>query len=74
MFAVRNFLIDPLIERLLLFDFNNDIQIGNDLRGSEYDGPPDVDGVIFTIYELLTFDRSFRAGKPFWKHKVGPIE
>jgi hypothetical protein len=74
--AARNFLIDPQTQRLLLFDFNNCMQIGNVTSHPRIAswGPPDVDGVIFTIYELLTFDKSFRNGKPFWLHQVGPIE
>ena len=74
--AARNFLIDPQTQRLLLFDFNNCMQIGNATSHPRIGswGPPDVDGVIFTIYELLTFDKSFRTGKAFWQNEVGPIE
>ena len=72
--AARNFLIDPRTKRLLLFDFNNSIQIGNSSRIRKFDGPPDVDGVIFTIYELLTFDKSFREAQVYWEHDVSPIE
>lgn len=73
--AARNFLIDPQMKRLLLFDCNNGIQIGNNpVKNPHFDGPPDVDGVIFTIYELLTFDKSFRDSKVFYRHEVSPIE
>jgi hypothetical protein len=72
--AARNFLIDPQTKRLLLFDFNNGMQIGDTSKNPEFLGPPDVDGVIFTIYELLTFDTSFRDGKAYWLHEVSPIE
>ena len=33
-----------------------------------------MDGVIFTIYELVTFDKSFREGIVYWKHDVRPVE
>lgn len=72
--AARNFLIDPQTERLLLFDFNNTIQIGDASNNSKWNEPSDVDGVIFTIYELLTFDKSFRADKVYWECEVSPIE
>jgi Protein tyrosine and serine/threonine kinase len=72
--AARNFLIDPQTQRLLLFDFNNCMQIGDVTVNQDSWGPPDVDGVIFTIYELLTSDKSFRNGMAFWRHEVGPIE
>lgn len=72
--AARNFLIDPQTQRLLLFDFNNCMQIGDLSKNSDYYGPPDVDGVIFTVYELLTFDKSFRNCKAYWEHEVSLIE
>lgn len=61
--AARNILIDPQTHRLLLFDFNNAMQIGDTSRNPEFFGPLDMDGIIFTIYELLTFDKSFRERK-----------
>jgi hypothetical protein len=72
--AARNFLIDPQTKRLLLFDFNNGMQIGDPSQNPKFVGPPDVDGVIFTIYELLTHDKSFREGQVYWQHDVTPIE
>jgi Protein tyrosine and serine/threonine kinase len=72
--AARNFLIDPQTQRLLLFDFNNCMKIGDVTVNQNFWGPPDVDGVIFTIYELLTFDKSFRDNMPFWRHEASPIE
>jgi Protein tyrosine and serine/threonine kinase len=72
--AARNILVDPDSKQLLLFDFNNAMQIGSSPKNSQFDGYPDVDGVIFTIYELLTIDMSFRERKVFWEHDVSPIE
>lgn len=72
--AARNFLIDPRTKRLLLFDFNNAMRIGDATQNPKFLGPPDVDGIVFTIYELLTFDKSCRACKPCWLHEVSPIE
>jgi hypothetical protein len=72
--AARKFRINPQTQKLLLFDFNNGIQIGDRSQTSGLDGPADVDGVIFTIYELLTFNKSFREGKAYWRHEVSPIE
>ena len=64
--AARNFLLDSQTKRLLLFDFNNGMQIGDPTKIPKFFGPPDMDGVIFTIYELLTFDKSFRNGQVHW--------
>jgi hypothetical protein len=72
--AARNFLIDPQTHRLLLFDFNNCMQIGDLREPRKFWGSPDVDGVIFTIYELLTFDKSFRNCTAYYEHEVGPVE
>jgi Protein kinase domain len=73
--AARNFLIDPQTQRLLLFDFNLCMQIGDATRQiRKFWGPPDVDGVIFTIYELLTFDKSFRSSTVYHQVEVGPVE
>jgi serine/threonine protein kinase len=63
--AARNFLIDPETQQLLLFDFNNGMQIEDSSKTPQCHGPSDMDGVIFTIYELLTFNKSFREDKTY---------
>lgn len=72
--AARNFLIAPQTQKLLLFDFNNTMQIGDPSKNPKFNGPSDVEGVIFTIHELLPLDKSFKKGKAYWQHEVGPIE
>ncbi|KAI3527552.1 hypothetical protein CSPX01_16873 [Colletotrichum filicis] len=55
--AARNLLVDPSTDSLQLFDFNFSGRIG----GPCYiENRNDVNGVIFTLYEIITRDDHFR--------------
>ncbi|KAK2858383.1 hypothetical protein FQN49_004791 [Arthroderma sp. PD_2] len=69
-FAPRNILIDPTTQDLKIFDFDRSAQIGG--QGS-MEGCNDVDALIFTIYEALTLDESFREEPP-WEQDVSQVE
>lgn len=56
--ALRNLLVDEDADSLLLFDFNFAARIGEP-RYSE--SRNDINGVIFTMYELITRDDAARA-------------
>ncbi|EFE40463.1 hypothetical protein TRV_04794 [Trichophyton verrucosum HKI 0517] len=68
--APRNILIDPTTQELLVFDFDRSGQIGG--KGASR-GCNDVDALVFTIYETLTLDESFREGLP-WEQDVSKVE
>ena len=55
--APRNLLVDPETRQLLLFDFD---WVGCGKRGL-LDNRTDVDGVIYTLYELITNDTHFTS-------------
>ncbi|KAI0967061.1 hypothetical protein F4678DRAFT_258311 [Xylaria arbuscula] len=55
--AARNLLVDPSTDALMLFDFNYSGRIGDMGYCEDRD---DVKGVIFTLYEIITLDYSFR--------------
>lgn len=55
--AGRNIAVDPVTEKIQLFDFELSARLGT----TEVDKHrSDIDGVIFTIYEILTLDEHFR--------------
>ncbi|SPJ82325.1 uncharacterized protein FTOL_09730 [Fusarium torulosum] len=56
--ALRNLLINDLTDSLMIFDFNFSARIG-DLGFSQ--ARNDVDGVIFTVYELITGHYELRS-------------
>ena len=49
-------MIDPRTNNVMLLDFDKAIQIG---VGREITNFNDIDGVIFSIYEILTFDTKY---------------
>ncbi|EHK46941.1 hypothetical protein TRIATDRAFT_45984 [Trichoderma atroviride IMI 206040] len=55
--ATRNLLIDPKTDALMLFDFNYCGQIGGIGYGEDRN---DVQGVIFTLYDIITGDTHFQ--------------
>ncbi|KAI9833445.1 MAG: hypothetical protein M1819_003603 [Sarea resinae] len=68
--APRNLLIDPTTNTLKLFDFDRAAKIGT---VSKTHNQNDVDGVIFTLYEILTLDHQYRD-IPFWEQDVTKVE
>ncbi|KAG8156761.1 hypothetical protein KVR01_013366 [Diaporthe batatas] len=61
--APRNLLVDEATDNIMLFDFNFSARIGDTEFGkgaSFYEERDDVKGVIFTLYEIITRDESFR--------------
>ncbi|MCJ1369124.1 hypothetical protein MMC20_000332 [Loxospora ochrophaea] len=55
--APRNLAIDPITNKLKLFDFDQAARVGSNEEEEERN---DVKGVIFTVYELITLDDHFR--------------
>jgi hypothetical protein len=55
--APRNLLVDPETDNLLLFDFDRAARIG---QPSCFPERNDVNGVIFTLYEIVSQDDHFR--------------
>lgn len=55
--APRNILLDPATDNLYVIDFGLAEFIGSD---REYKPRNDIDGVIYTLYEILTHDETFR--------------
>ncbi|CAJ0547464.1 Ff.00g042180.m01.CDS01 [Fusarium sp. VM40] len=68
--ALRNLVIDDLTDSLMIFDFNFSARIG-DMGFSQ--ARNDVDGVIFTIYELITGHDELRSVE-HEKQNVSDIE
>ncbi|KAH6957297.1 hypothetical protein DER45DRAFT_485935 [Fusarium avenaceum] len=68
--ALRNLVIDDLTDYLMIFDFNFSARIG-DLRFSQ--ARNDVDGVVFTMYELITRHDKLRSVE-HEKQNVSDIE
>uniref|UniRef100_A0A8H7NKI5 non-specific serine/threonine protein kinase n=1 Tax=Bionectria ochroleuca TaxID=29856 RepID=A0A8H7NKI5_BIOOC len=68
--APRNLLVGCDADDLLLFDFNYSACIG---EGDAGPARNDVKGTIFTVYELITRDDSFRQ-KPFWEQNSVDVE
>ncbi|UZP37815.1 hypothetical protein NXS19_005631 [Fusarium pseudograminearum] len=68
--ALRNLLIDDPTDSLMIFDFNFSARIG-DLGYSQ--ARNDVDGVLFTVYELITGDYELRSVE-HEQQKVSDIE
>ncbi|TVY39865.1 hypothetical protein LOCC1_G004302, partial [Lachnellula occidentalis] len=66
----RNLLVDPVTESIQLFDFDRAAKIGSEEAEERRN---DVDGVIFTIYEILTLDDHFRT-IPFDQQDVKEVE
>ncbi|TVY13217.1 hypothetical protein LARI1_G008264 [Lachnellula arida] len=66
----RNLLVDPVTENIQLFDFDRAAKIGSQGEDRRRN---DVDGVIFTIYEILTLDDHFRT-IPFDQQDVKNVE
>lgn len=56
--APRNLLVDGTTDSLLIFDFNFSARIGEPGYSQSRN---DVDGVLFTMYELITRDYTLRA-------------
>lgn len=55
--ALRNLLVDPETDNLLLFDFDRSARIG---QPSCFPERNDVNGVIFTLYKIISQDDHFR--------------
>ena len=68
--APRNILIDPSTDNLMLFDFDRAVRVGSP---EEYPERNDVKGVVFTLYEILTYDNQVR-NVPHGEQDVGKIE
>ncbi|OBT70068.1 hypothetical protein VE03_00444 [Pseudogymnoascus sp. 23342-1-I1] len=68
--AGRNLAVDPITEKIQLFDFELAAKFGS-TEASRFRN--DVDGVIFTVYEILTLDDHFRR-IPLDEQDVKPIE
>ncbi|KFY60369.1 hypothetical protein V496_05350 [Pseudogymnoascus sp. VKM F-4515 (FW-2607)] len=68
--AGRNLAVDPVTEKIQLFDFELAAKIGS-AEESPYRN--DVDGVVFTVYEILTRDDHFRT-IPHWDQDVKAVE
>lgn len=68
--AGRNLVVDPVTEKIRLFDFELSAKIGGPGVDKHRN---DIDGVIFTIYEILTLDDRFRS-IPHWEQDVKAIE
>jgi Protein tyrosine and serine/threonine kinase len=68
--AARNLLIDPSTDNLLLFDFHFATRIGSP---DEISARNDVKGVIFTLYDVLTYNNQIR-NVPHEEQDVGKIE
>lgn len=68
--ALRNLVIDNLTDSLMIFDFNFSARIG-DVRFSQ--ARNDVDGVLFTVYELITGHDELRSVE-HEKQNVSDIE
>lgn len=67
--APRNLLIDPETQNILLFDFDWVACEKKNLL----DGRGDVAGVVFTLYEFITGDRSF-TNIPHWERNVETVQ
>lgn len=62
--APRNLLVDEATDNIMLFDFNFSARIGVPERGKGmpfFEDRDDVKGVVFTLYEIITRDDSFRS-------------
>ncbi|KAK5213079.1 hypothetical protein LTR41_002027 [Exophiala xenobiotica] len=57
--APRNLFVEPLTNNLVVIDFGLATHIGSE---HEHQQRNDVDGVIYTLYEILTHDEHFRDG------------
>jgi serine/threonine protein kinase len=68
--APCNLMIDPQTNNLILLDFDKAIQIG---LGKEIANFNDIDGVIFSIYEILTFDTKYQKIE-YWDLDVSEVE
>ncbi|OBT58846.1 hypothetical protein VE04_00847 [Pseudogymnoascus sp. 24MN13] len=68
--AGRNIVVDPVTEKIRLFDFEFAAKIGSP-GVIKYRN--DIDHVIFTIYEILTLDDQFR-NIAFWDQDVKAVE
>lgn len=67
--APRNLLIDPDTNNILLFGFNWAAQGKKHLLN----GRDDVDGVVFTLYELITNDTHFTS-IPHWDRNIDMVQ
>jgi len=67
--APRNLLMDPETQKILLFDFDWAACGKKNLL----DGRDDVSGVVFTLYELITGDRSFTR-IPHWDRNMDMVQ
>lgn len=68
--APCNLMIDAQTNNLILLDFDKAIQIG---AGKEVANFNDIDGVIFSIYEILTFDTKYQK-IDYWDLDVSEVE
>jgi serine/threonine protein kinase len=68
--APCNMMIDPQTNRLMLIDFDKAIQIG---VGKEIANFDDINGVIFSIYEILTFDTKYQK-IDYWDLNISEVE
>lgn len=62
--APRNLLVEEAADKIMLFDFNFSARIGvSDVgKGTPFiEDRDDVKGVVFTLYEIITRDESFRS-------------
>ncbi len=67
--APRNLLLDESSDNVMLFDFNFSARIG----GEHYwEDRNDVKGLVFTMYELITRDISFRS-QPFEEQNMADV-
>lgn len=66
----RNILVDSLTGNLKIFDFDRSARIGSPGKVRNLN---DVDGLIFTIYETLTKDKSYRNAL-FGEDQVQKVE
>ena len=70
--ATSGLLIDPTTDNLTLFDFNCSARIGSESSWGSIPYSPDrdnVEGVMFTLYEIIPRDENFRE-KTEWQRPV----
>lgn len=67
--APRNLLLDESADNIMLFDFNFSARIGGE---HHWEDRKDVKGLVFTMYELITRDASFRS-QPYEEQNMADV-